>query len=91
MALIAQPPQTACDTQDRTLRVVGPSEGWRAWFNAVYNITNALTMSGTTAQRPSSFLFAGRIYFDTSLGAQGRPIWRNKSNTGWVDSAGGAI
>ena len=40
--------------------------------------------SGTTAQRPT-ITRVGQQYFDTDLNM---PIWRNKSNNGWVDSNG---
>lgn len=86
MALISSPPQNAVDTQDGTLRVVAPSEGWRNFFVAVYNICNALTMSGTTANRPTTLLWVGRTYFDTTLT---RPIWYTGS--AWIRADGVAV
>lgn len=66
--------------------------GWRNFFQAVFSICNALTQSGTTAKRPTANLWKGRMYFDTSLGANGgRPIWVASVTAGvavWVDSAG---
>lgn len=44
-------------------------------------------LSGTTAQRPTSGTSPGFTYFDTTLN---KPIWRNSSNTGWVDATGSA-
>lgn len=45
-------------------------------------------LSGTTAARPSTSLYAGMPYFDTTLG---KPIWRNAANTAWTDSAGTTV
>lgn len=47
-------------------------------------------MVGTTTERPTDVtkLKTGDIYFDTSLN---KPIWRNSSNDGWVDSQGNAV
>jgi len=90
MALINPPGIDTVDRQDDGGRLVEVNQGWRNFFVAVYNICFALTQSGTTAQRPTSLLWAGRMYFDTSLGANGKPIWRNKGNTGWVLADGTA-
>jgi hypothetical protein len=54
----------------------GGSGAWAAWAEA------QPILSGTTAQRPTSGLVAGLMYFDTTLG---RPIYRNAGNTAWVD------
>lgn len=40
------------------------------------------------AGRPVSNLFAGMQFFDLTLN---KPIWRNASNTGWVDSTGTSV
>lgn len=82
MALIGQPPQTDVDSK--------LGQGWMQWFSDAYTILNAVTLSGTTAQRPTKLLWAGRPYFDKSLGANGRPIWVNKLGTGWVFADGTA-
>ena len=89
-SIINSPPINAVDTQGKDGELMPPSEGWRNFFNAVFNVCNALTQSGTTAQRPTTLLWTGRVYFDTSLGANGRPIWRNKLNSGWVFADGTA-
>jgi len=89
MALISQPPTNAVDTQDGTLRIAGPSEGWRNFFVAVFNICNALTMSGTTAQRPTTLLWVGRPYLDETLGI---PIWlKSITPTVWIDGTGAPV
>lgn len=44
--------------------------------------------SGTTLERPNSAAVAGMQYFDTTLN---KPIWRNATNSGWVDATGTAV
>ena len=60
-----------------------PSPGW---FQQAYRILFASQQSGTTAQRPTSQLWTGRVFFDTSLGI---PIWYDGS--AWVDSTGASV
>lgn len=92
MALINQPPSNSVDTGESDFtRPVIVRDGWRNFFNSVFTICNALTLSGTTANRPTTLLWPGRMYFDTSLAANGKPIWRNKGSTGWVDATGAAV
>ena len=83
MPLISPPGNTAVDLQGRDGKVTNVEQGWRNFFSAVFNICNALTMSGTTANRPSAGLWTGRMYFDTTLG---KPIWYK--TVGWVDATG---
>jgi hypothetical protein len=71
----------------------GPEHGyhrvagtWRRWRTETF----PLAKLGVTGSRP--ILTAsdiGFIYFDTTLAAQGRPIWWN--GTLWVDDAGNPI
>ncbi len=65
-------------------------KGQVSWFTQVFNICFAVSQSGTTANRPTANLWPGRMYFDTSLGANGKPIWVNKVGTGWVLADGTA-
>lgn len=90
MSVVSGPGITAVDEQDDSGNLVGVTTGWRNFFNSVFNVVNALTMSGTTANRPTAMLWPGRMYFDTSLGANGKPIWVNKAGTGWVLADGTA-
>ena len=53
--------------------------------SSFYNVQT--TQSGTTSNRPT-FTVIGQMYFDTDLN---KPIWRNKSNNGWVDSNGNSV
>jgi|TARA_R110000744_G_scaffold181964_1_gene301155 hypothetical protein len=55
------------------------------WMSNSGRLLNALASSGTTANRPTSFLFNGRTYFDTTLD---QPIWYITSTPGWVDATG---
>lgn len=61
------------------------NQEWRNFFSAIYNICHASASSGTTANRPTSLLWTGRVYFDTDLGY---PIWYKTSS--WVKSDGTA-
>lgn len=86
MSLISAPGTSAVDEQDQAGRLRGVSRGWRNFFSAVYNICNGLTMSGTTANRPTAGLWIGRTYFDTTLGI---PIWLLSTGPAvWIDATG---
>ena len=63
---------------------------WGNFMTKAYMILFACSESGTTANRPTTNLYPGRVYFDTSLGANGKPIWVNKGITGWVLADGTA-
>ena len=58
-----------------------PFGAWVTFFSTTSNLLQALTMSGTTAQRPTTLLWIGRPYFDTTLGINvrvlsvGPPVW----------------
>lgn len=60
------------------------------FLSEVYYGVAATQSSGPTSKRPTKDLFPGRFYFDTSLGANGKPIWVNKNATGWVLADGTA-
>ena len=64
---------------------------WASWFKIAFLILFADQQSGTTAQRPTTNLFPGRPYFDTSLGAHGKKIWVDKSGSAWVDGTGASV
>lgn len=58
----------------------------RTWMQFVQQVAALLTgmsESGVTADRPTSGLWVGRVYFDTTLG---QPIWYD--GTEWVDATG---
>lgn len=83
MAQITPPPNSAVDQNGGTILV-----SWATFFTNVYNICSALTQSGTTAQRPTKFLWVGRMYYDTTLGF---PVWVNSVNPVVWHRANGAV
>lgn len=92
MALISQPGTNAVDDQQKPEdgdRITAINPNWRQFFGAAYNILIALTMSGTTTQRPTGFLWVGRPYLDTTLN---KPIWvKTTSPIVWIDATGGIV
>lgn len=86
MAIVNSPPQSPVDTFAKG-QLMPPSDGWRNFFNAVFNVCNAMTMSGTTAHRPATLLWTGRPYFDTTLGFE---IWYKAAGV-WVNAAGAPV
>ncbi len=68
------------------LHVVGGERAnvdWFNWMDLATTALNELRQCGATADRPTKALYAGRFYFDTTLG---QPIWYDGS--GWVDATG---
>lgn len=88
--LLSQPPLRAKIADNDGLLPSDPF-GWVAWFHKIQILLSATVQSGTTAERPTTGLYVGRIFFDESLGTAGKPIFRDKNNTGWVDAAGSAV
>ena len=80
MSLFELPASGAVSAED------GPTRPWFPWFRKVTDTCNSVRQSGTTAQRPTKNLWAGRPYFDTTLG---KPIWYE--GPGWVDATGAAV
>lgn len=90
--LISTPPTRATiDQEDENGNVVRVSAPWSNWFTQVFQNCFATYQSGTTAQRPTTNLWVGRRYFDTSLGTYGKPIWWNKNANAWVDASGALV
>lgn len=58
------------------------------FLSDVYMFVAAGQSSGPTAKRPVENLYPGRYYFDTSLGALGKPIWIGSNGTTWVTADG---
>ena len=60
----------------------------RLYFNQVDNFAQGVLVpaSGTTAGRPIERLQVGQVYFDTSLGSSGLPIWWD--GTQWINALG---
>ena len=61
-----------------------PLPMWYRFFAGVSRLLTALTGSGTTAKRPTSYLFLGRPYFNTDTG---QVEWWDGS--AWVTYSGG--
>lgn len=62
---------------------------WAGWFTQAHQILQDRSNSGTTAQRPTTILYVGKFYFDTTLGL---PVWVRSTNpTVWVNGAGAAV
>jgi hypothetical protein len=71
---------------DDKMRVTLP---WLQWVSRIQRIVSAVQQSGTTAQRPTTLLWIGRTYFDTTLG---KPVWVDSvSPAVWVDATGAPV
>lgn len=57
----------------------------QSWISIMTDAMNALRQSGTTAKRPTTMLYPGRPYYDTTLA---KPIWYK--GPGWIDATGAA-
>ena len=68
-----------------------PTPAWQRFFSLCALVLNADVQSGTTAQRPNVNLWAGRPYFDRSLGANWKCIFVNADASGWVDGDGNSV
>lgn len=66
---------------------------WIGWLKGIREAAFSVTQSGTTANRPTAFLWVGRRYLDKSLGANGgKPIWVVSVNPNvWVDATGAIV
>jgi hypothetical protein len=66
------------------------SATWGQWVNRTHNNAKTLQQSGVTADRPTSVLWIGRFYFDTSLN---KPIWikQVKPTVLWCDATGATV
>lgn len=62
------------------------SPAWAAWFMQIFRVSSDVQNSGPTANRPAINLYAGKPYFDTTLG---KPIWYE--GPGWVDATGASV
>ena len=59
---------------------------WSSWVQRVHNIALSAQQSGVTADRPTSLLWIGRRFFDTTIG---KPVYLLSINPSvWVDGAG---
>lgn len=60
------------------------------WLNHMWLAANSITESGTTAQRPTTRLWLGRPYYDTTLNI---PVFVNAVTPSvvWKDAAGNTV
>lgn len=80
---------TSHNITDDTKRPVVIARTYVSFFEQIFNLLSAMTQSGTTAQRPTTFLWVGRNYFDTTLGY---PIWlKSVGPTVWVNGSGSPV
>ena len=62
------------------------STPWQAWFSRVHSIVVTGQQSGVTAKRPTTQLWIGRQYFDTTLN---KPVYVSAVKpVVWRDGAG---
>jgi hypothetical protein len=83
MALIDKPPVNSPVDDKARGRVF---DYWQRFFFNVFKICFAVTQSGAVTARPTTGLWVGRPYFDTSLGI---PIWWDGAD--WIDAAGNSV
>lgn len=86
MAIINTPPLSSVDAMNDDGTLSDVNAEWRQFFQAVYLVCFSVQQSGTTANRPTKFLWTGRPYFDTTLG---KPVWYKTA--GWVDATGAPV
>lgn len=60
-------------------QIVKVSTNWSTWFTKVFQACFSIYQSGTTAERPTTNLWVGRSYFDTTLGVK---VWYDGAT--WV-------
>lgn len=66
------------------------SQPWANWTSQAWVFLFDVQNSGTTAQRPTTNMYPGKFYFDTSLGTEGKPIWLGKDSETWLLADGTA-
>ncbi|WPJ54727.1 hypothetical protein RCIP0080_00037 [Klebsiella phage RCIP0080] len=77
------------DHADKTMRVGQVYRFVKTATNIWREVGDVIrVLSGATAARPGSTVVIGMQYFDTTLN---KPIWRNATNSGWVDATGTAV
>lgn len=101
-AIISSPPQNefidprSVQQQDQMPQYLlfgkaRPTLAWATFFSNAYQLLYMLTQSGTTANRPTKFLWVGRYFYDTTIN---KPIWVNSVAAGvatWKDAAANTV
>jgi len=82
MSLETPPLQQAIIDQKTSMM----SREWAVWFTKLWTVSTNINSSGTTADRPTTGLYIGMTYFDTTIG---RPIWLQAANPpAWIRADG---
>lgn len=72
-----------------SLKTGVPTITWEAVFTHWHAIIETGQQSGATTARPTSQLWIGRFFFDTTLG---KPVWvKSVQPTVWVDGSGAVV
>lgn len=62
---------------------------WYSWFKYAFRVLYAAEESGTTANRPTTDLWVGRRYYDTTLSL---PVYVSSLEpTVWKDAVGNTV
>jgi hypothetical protein len=62
------------------------SDNWFKYLSTVHQLVSRIESSGTTADRPTTNLWIGQQYFDTTLG---KPVWlKSVKPSVWVLATG---
>jgi len=66
---------------------------WLQWLARTHRAVSAAQQSGPTADRPTTVLWIGRTYFDTTIN---KPIWvksvpAKPTPAIWVDATGAVV
>jgi hypothetical protein len=62
---------------------------WAGWFSQAQAILFDIANSGTSAQRPTTLLYIGKPYFDTTLGVP--IVLKSVSPSVWVNGIGTVV
>lgn len=67
-----------------------PTKAGAEWINLIWLAANSVTQSGTTAKRPTTNLWLGRVFYDTTLS---KPVFVNAVTPSvvWKDAAGTTV
>lgn len=67
-----------------------PTKSGAEWLTLIWLSSNSVTESGTTAQRPTTKLWLGRPFYDTTLS---KPVFVNAVTPSvvWKDAAGTTV
>ena len=62
---------------------------WSQWFTRVHTAVSSLYQSGSTANRPTTGLWIGRQFYDTTLN---KPVWVSAVKPAvWRDASGAIV